>query len=72
MTASPADPRLDQPPTSDLKARALVAAIPDPIFRIGTDGVYRGFKVDSEKDLLTPPDEVIGRTVFQRLPAAVA
>ena len=44
---APVNPRLDQPPTSDLKARALIAAIPDPIFRIGTDGVYRGFKVDS-------------------------
>jgi hypothetical protein len=34
------------PRRSDSTARALVAAIPDPIFRIGTDG-YRGFKVDS-------------------------
>jgi PAS domain S-box-containing protein len=72
VSATPADPRLDQPPTSDLKARALVAAIPDPIFRIGTDGVYRGFKVDSERDLLTAPDEVIGSTVEQRLPPHVA
>jgi len=66
------DPRLDQPPTSNVKARALLAAIPDPIFRIGVDGVYRGFKVDSERDLLTPPDEVIGRSVTERLPADVA
>ena len=49
-----------------------MAAIPDPIFRIGIDGVYRGFKVDSELDLLTPPDQVIGRTVHQRLPRDVA
>jgi len=55
-----------------MKARALVAAIPDPIFRIGVDGVYRGFKVDSERDLLTPPDQVIGRTVEERLPEHVA
>ena len=59
MTA-PTDERLDRPATSDSTARALVAAIPDPIFRIGIDGVYRGFKVDSERDLLTPPDQVIG------------
>ena len=72
VTAPPADPRLDQPPTSDMKARALVAAIPDPIFRIGVDGIYRGFKVDSERDLMTSPDEVIGRSVHQRLPADVA
>ena len=72
VSASPADPRLDQPPTSDLKARALVAAIPDPIFRIGIDGVYRGFKVDSERDLLTPPDQVIGASVVERVPPHVA
>jgi PAS domain S-box-containing protein len=72
MTAPPTDERLDRPATSDSTARALVAAIPDPIFRIGVDGVYRGFKVDSEVDLLTPPDEVIGRTVHQRLPGDIA
>ncbi|HET9243593.1 MAG TPA: PAS domain-containing protein [Gaiella sp.] len=72
MTAKPVDERLDHPATSDSTARALVAAIPDPIFRIGTDGIYRGFKVDSARDLLTPPDEVIGRSVHERLPPAVA
>jgi PAS domain S-box-containing protein len=72
VTATPADPRLDQPPTSDMKARALVAAIPDPIFRVGVDGIYRGFKVDSERDLLTPPDQVIGSSVHERLPPDVA
>ena len=49
MTAPPTDGGLDRPATSDTTARALVAAIPDPIFRIGTDGIYRGFKVDSEE-----------------------
>ena len=58
---APSRDDLDRPATSDSTARALVAAIPDPIFRIGTDGRYRGFKVDSERDLVTPPDEVIGR-----------
>jgi PAS domain S-box-containing protein len=72
VTAPPTDERLDRPATSDTTARALVAAIPDPIFRIGTDGVYRGFKVDSEEDLMTPPDEVIGRSVHERLPPHVA
>ena len=72
MTAPPRNPHLDRPATSDSTARALVAAIPDPIFRIGTDGVYRGFKVDSERDLLTSPDDVIGRTIHERLPADIA
>jgi signal transduction histidine kinase len=72
VTAPPRNPHLDRPATSDTTARALVAAIPDPIFRIGTDGVYRGFKVDSARDLLTSPDEVIGSTVHERLPADIA
>ena len=72
MTAPRTGERLDRPATSDTTARALVAAIPDPIFRIGVDGVYRGFKVDREEDLLTPPDEVIGYSVHERLPADIA
>jgi PAS domain S-box-containing protein len=72
VTTPPTDERLDRPATSDTTARALVAAIPDPIFRIGTDGIYRGFKVDSEQDLMTSPDEVIGRSVHERLPGHVA
>jgi PAS domain S-box-containing protein len=63
---------LDRSATNEATARALVAAIPDPIFRIGVDGVYRGFKVDSEFDLLTSPDEVIGHSVHERLPAHIA
>jgi PAS domain S-box-containing protein len=72
VTTQPTDSGLDRSATSEATARALVAAIPDPIFRIGVDGVYRGFKVDSELDLLTPPDDVIGRTVHERLPAGIA
>ena len=68
----PRNEHLDRPATSDTTARALVAAIPDPIFRIGTDGVYRGFKVDSAGDLLTHPDEVIGHSVQERLPPGIA
>ena len=33
--------------------------------------MYRGFKVDSEGDLLTPPDQVIGRSIYERLPAEI-
>ena len=72
MTGPPRNEHLDRPATSDSTARALVAAIPDPIFRIGTDGVYRGFKVDSERDLLTSADDVIGHTVQERLPPDIA
>ncbi|HEY1316300.1 MAG TPA: PAS domain-containing protein [Gaiella sp.] len=72
MRTQPTHHGLDRSASNEATARALVAAIPDPIFRIGTDGVYRGFKVDAEVDLLTPADEVIGRTVQQRLPPHIA
>ncbi|MCZ7587956.1 MAG: PAS domain S-box protein [Gaiella sp.] len=72
MTARPTDERLDRPTTNTATARALVAAIPDPIFRIGVDGIYRGFKVDSEEDLMTSADDVIGYAVHERLPGYVA
>jgi len=54
VTTQSTDQGLDQPATNDATAQALVRAIPDPIFRIGVDGIYRGFKVDNERDLLTP------------------
>ena len=72
MKAQPPHHPLDRSASSESTARALVAAIPDPIFRIGVDGVYRGFKVDAEQDLLTPPDGVIGHSVHERLPAHIA
>ena len=72
MEAQPPHHPLDRSASSESTARALVAAIPDPIFRIGVDGVYRGFKVDAEQDLLTPPDGVIGHSVHERLPAHIA
>jgi PAS domain S-box-containing protein len=72
VKAQPTHHGLDRSASNDATARALVAAIPDPIFRISVDGVYRGFKVDSEVDLLTPPDEVIGRSVHERLPPHIA
>jgi len=72
VRTQPTHHSLDRSSTSESTARALVAAIPDPIFRIGIDGIYRGFKVDSEHDLLTPPDEVIGRSVQERLPPHIA
>lgn len=70
-TMQPGD-RLDRPATSDATARALVQAIPDLIFRIGVDGRYRGFKAESEAELATDPDHVIGASLADRLPPDVA
>jgi len=63
---------LDRPETTADKAKALVAAIPDLIFRIGVDGRYRGFKAESTRELATDPDSVIGSHVDERLPPEVA
>jgi PAS domain S-box-containing protein len=57
---------------TDRRTRALLEAIPDLMFRIARDGTYLDFKAESNRDLATPRDEVIGRTVRERLPGAVA
>jgi hypothetical protein len=38
------------------------------VFRIGTDGVYRGFKARVIGDLAAPPDAIVGCTVHDLLP----
>jgi PAS domain S-box-containing protein len=64
--------RLQALAASDRRTRALLAAIPDLMFRIARDGTYLDFNAESDRDLATPPDQVIGRTVRQRLPREVA
>jgi PAS domain S-box-containing protein len=64
--------RLQALAAEERRTRALVDAIPDLMFRIRADGVYLGFKADHPGDLVTPPDQVIGRTVRERLPADLA
>jgi PAS domain S-box-containing protein len=55
---------------SEERTRALLDAIPDLMFRIRRDGTYLDFKAESEGDLLSP--EVIGRSVYDRLPRDLA
>ena len=56
----------------EARQRALLDAIPDIMFRIARDGTYLDFKAESERDLLTPADQVVGRTVRERLPSELA
>jgi PAS domain S-box-containing protein len=56
----------------ETRQRALLDAIPDLMFRIGRDGTYLDYKADTDRDLLTSPDDVVGRTVGDRLPAPLA
>jgi PAS domain S-box-containing protein len=64
--------RLHALAASEGRTRALLDAIPDLMFRLTPDGTYLEFKAEDHGDLVTPPDEVVGRTVRQRLPAEVA
>jgi PAS domain S-box-containing protein len=64
--------RLQELAANDRRTRALLEAMPDLMFRITRDGTYLDFKADSVRDLATSPDEVIGRTVRERLPEYVA
>jgi PAS domain S-box-containing protein len=64
--------RLQALATEQRRTRALLDAIPDLMFRIRADGTYLGYKADRPSDLVTPPEEVIGRTVRERLPAELA
>jgi PAS domain S-box-containing protein len=57
---------------SEARTRALLDAIPDLMFRIGDDGIYRGYKADDPNLLLMPPEEFLGRRVADVLPRPVA
>ena len=57
---------------SEERAGALLDAIPDLMFRMSRDGTYLAYKAESNRDLFTAPDEIVGRTVYERLPGDVA
>jgi signal transduction histidine kinase len=52
--------------------RALLAAIPDLMFRVSSDGTYLDVAVDDPEGLLRPPEDLIGRNVRDVLPTDVA
>ena len=51
---------------------AFLNAIPDMMFRIRRDGVYLDCKADQESDFALAPSDMIGKTVYEVLPLAVA
>ena len=55
---------------TEIRNRALVAAIPDLMFRISADGRYVDYRAPNEFDLID--SDVLGKTVAQRLPAELA
>jgi PAS domain-containing protein len=52
--------------------RALLDAMSDLVFVVGTDGVYRAVKAESETELAAPPDRLVGSSVDDVLPSDVA
>lgn len=57
---------------SEAKNLALLNAIPDLMFHMDRDGRYIDVKADQESDFAIPPSEMLGKTVFDVLPKAVA
>jgi len=49
----------------ELRSRALLKAVPDPIFRLASNGLILDYKYDGPSDLLLlPHDEVIGSNIY--------
>lgn len=57
---------------SEVRNIALLNAIPDLMFRLNREGIYLDYKAPRDSDLAVPPEEVIGKTVFQTLPPKLA
>jgi PAS domain S-box-containing protein len=57
---------------SEARQRALLAVMPDMVFRLNRDGTIMDYKADHSDDLYVPPEVFLGRTVAETLPAAVA
>ena len=56
---------------SEARNRALLDAIPDLIFRIARDGTYLDIE-GSERDLVAPKSELVGRNIAEPLPPETA
>jgi PAS domain S-box-containing protein len=57
---------------SESAMRALLRAIPDPIFRIRRDGTYIGFSARPDVRLMLPPENFLGKRAAEVLPPDIA
>jgi len=57
---------------TEQKDTAILNAIPDLMFLQTRDGVYLDYHAKNEKDLLTPPAEFLGKSMWDVLPADLA
>lgn len=53
---------------SQARNQAILSALPDMMFLMTTDGVYLDAHVRDERELLVPPSQFIGRSLFDVLP----
>ena len=57
---------------SQAGTEALLAAIPDLMFRISRTGIFVSYKADREADLALPPERFLGKNVHEVMPEEVA
>ncbi len=57
---------------SEAHNRAIIAALPDFLFRIDADSYFVDCRANNPDDLLLPPEQVIGRRADEILPPALA
>ncbi len=55
----------------ELRSQALLAAIPDLMFRVARDGSYIEYKADRVEDLYVSPDRMVGSNIIALLPPEV-
>jgi len=56
---------------SETQARALLNTIPDLVFQVDPEGRFLDYKADLS-ELYSPPDQIIGRSVAELMPAEAA
>lgn len=57
---------------SEAMNRSLLSAIPDMMMRVSWDGIFLDFLPSKRMQSFVPSDEVVGRNVYEVLPAEVA
>jgi PAS domain S-box-containing protein len=57
---------------SEATKRAILAAIPDLMFRLSREGVYLDLNAPHPADLILPPENVLGRNLAEVLPSEIA
>jgi PAS domain S-box-containing protein len=57
---------------SEAKNRALVASLPDMMFRLSADGTYLEFIPGKDIEPLVPPQEFLGKRIVDVMPAELA